>query len=281
MPQLGGEVFGAPLQFASSGGGGGNYDDPDDDFYDEPPEEPAPRRRRDASEERQPTAGRQRTVQSDPDERYWTDYLRIALPVIGLLLVIAVFWFWAQQLIDDDAEDLTPTEQGLAEIVDVPTEVDEAAVATPTPGDPGQNVAPPPTEPQDQQQAMPSPTPIVVEGETEQDPSIDEQVEEEEEPVVIEEPAVEEEPVVVEEPADAAAEGGIVPDAEVVVTEGPLNLRASASTEADIVTVLETGAVLTVLSGPEESEDFAWWQVVDTNTGNQGWVAEDFIELAE
>ena len=280
MPQFGQDGIGAPLQFASSGGGGGNYDDPDDDdYYEEPPEEPAPRRRRDVSEERQPTAGRQRTVQSDPDERYWTDYLRIALPVIGLLLVIAVFWFWAQQLIDDDAEDLTPTEQGLAEIVDVPTAVDEDAVASPTPEDTGQNVAPPPTEPQDQQQAMPSPTPILVEPETEPDPGTDNQVDEE--PIVVEDPAGEEEPVVVDEPADAAAEGGIVPDAEVVVTEGPLNLRASSSTEADIVTVLETGAVLTVLSGPEESENFTWWQVVDTTTGNQGWVAEDFIELSE
>ncbi|HYH13515.1 MAG TPA: hypothetical protein VD789_14240, partial [Thermomicrobiales bacterium] len=76
-PRLSPLGVGAPLHFASAGGGGGDYDDPDDDFYDEAPEEPAPRRRREAG--RQPTAGRQRTVQTDPDDRYWTDYLRIAL----------------------------------------------------------------------------------------------------------------------------------------------------------------------------------------------------------
>ena len=30
----------------------------------------------------------ERTVSYQPEERYWTDYLRIALPVFGLLLLI-------------------------------------------------------------------------------------------------------------------------------------------------------------------------------------------------
>ena len=108
VPQLAPAAGGMQVQFASSGGGGGGRrgddDYPDDDYYDDEDfddieEQPPARERRSSS---RPTAARQRSVQTNPDDRYWTDYLRIALPVIGLLLVIAVFWYWAQQLIDSD-----------------------------------------------------------------------------------------------------------------------------------------------------------------------------------
>ncbi|MDP9471970.1 MAG: hypothetical protein M3Q71_15115 [Chloroflexota bacterium] len=35
------------------------------------------------------------------EKQDWTDDLRIALPAIGLLLLLALFWFWAGSLIDD------------------------------------------------------------------------------------------------------------------------------------------------------------------------------------
>ncbi|HEV2128445.1 MAG TPA: SH3 domain-containing protein [Thermomicrobiales bacterium] len=275
--QLAGEN--APLHFsASRGGGGGDYDDaPDDDFYDDYEEEPAPRSGGD--ETRQPTAGRRRTVQSQPDDRYWTDYLRIALPVIGLLLVIAVFWFWAQQLIDDPEDDLvSPTEApGLAEVVD-----DSAQVPT----DPQQEVvATPPVQQEQQQQTQApvvTPTPVVVEqqpaetdqGEVDTAEGADQQV--------IADPDEGADEQVIAEPEQAEGEpaaGGIGPDSTVVVTE-QLNLRSEPTLAADnIVTVLDAGTELTVLSGPTEAEGYIWWEVTD-QAGNIGWVAEEFIEPA-
>ena len=49
----------------------------------------------------------------ESEERYWTDYLRVALPVSGLLLMLALFWWWAQQFIGDDKEVLTISGGGI------------------------------------------------------------------------------------------------------------------------------------------------------------------------
>lgn len=257
LPQLVPATGGLQVQFAAAGGGGGGDDDyPDDDeFYDDelPEEEPAPRRER--RPVRRATAARQRTVQTDADDRYWTDYLRIALPVIGLLLVIAVFWYWAQQLIDNDSEELSPTAQpGLAEIVDTPAGPTETP-ATPTPR---AGILQPQTggTPSNPLQAFPSPTPSGQQA-AEAQPT---------------EGAATE--------AAAASSGAIAPDMQVSVIEGPLNMRAEASTDSDIVVTLDTGAVLTVLSGPETGENYTWWQVTD-DQGNTGWVAEEFIQPAQ
>jgi hypothetical protein len=262
MPRLAPAVGGMQLQFASAGGrggGGGDDDYPDDDYYeDEVPEDDEPAPRRDRRPTRRPTAARQRTVQTDPDDRYWTDYLRIALPVIGLLLVIAVFWYWAQQLIDDDSGDLTPTEQpGLAEIIDTPAEETEAP-ATPT--QPAGNILGPQSDgtPTNPLQAIPSPTPTGDQAAGQEQQA----------------------PAATEPPAEApAAAGAIAPDTQASVIEGPLNMRAEPNTTAGIVVTLETGAVVDVLSGPEQGENYNWWNVVDEQ-GNNGWVVEEFIQPA-
>ncbi len=103
MPQLASAGAGAPMMFSRSSGGGtggGNDDD-----YGFPDDEPAPAR---TSRSGSGNGGRQRTVQFEPEERYWTEYLRIALPVIGLLLMLGLFWYWAQQLIDNGSNNPEP-----------------------------------------------------------------------------------------------------------------------------------------------------------------------------
>ncbi len=34
-----------------------------------------------------------------PEERYWTDYLRIAAPVLGVIVLLGLAWFWLSHLI--------------------------------------------------------------------------------------------------------------------------------------------------------------------------------------
>ena len=70
----------------------------------------------------------ERTVSYQPEERYWTDYLRIALPVIGLLLLIGLLWYWASALIGDGGDQPPPTQETAAVI----TPVNEATPAPPT-----------------------------------------------------------------------------------------------------------------------------------------------------
>jgi len=93
-------------------------------------------------------------VSYESEERYWTDYLRVALPVIGLLLMLALFWWWAQQFIGDDkdgnqvaleatqtteiATKAAPTPTNTVEVVVQPTQV-ETTPTTGTDGNTGNN----------------------------------------------------------------------------------------------------------------------------------------------
>jgi uncharacterized protein YgiM (DUF1202 family) len=66
--------------------------------------------------------------------------------------------------------------------------------------------------------------------------------------------------------------------AVVVTNTGSVNARTEPTTGSDVVEQLDEGVELTVIGGPEEADDFTWWQV-DVN-GAEAWVAADFIELA-
>ena len=46
--------------------------------------------------------GPERQFNYNPDERYWTDYIRIALPVLGVIVLLALVWFWVNNLLGND-----------------------------------------------------------------------------------------------------------------------------------------------------------------------------------
>ncbi|HVL25463.1 MAG TPA: SH3 domain-containing protein [Thermomicrobiales bacterium] len=253
-PALAGAGIGGNMMFASGtgSGGGDDFDYPDDFDTQVPTPERRPRQAR-ASRGGGggESNGRQRTVQFQPEERYWTDYLRIALPVVGLLLMIGLLWFWAQQIIDDDPNttEPNPTEEiGLVTTI-TPEPTQQQAVSTP------------PAQTDQNQQAQPTQPAADTPAQNQQTTGGDNQT------------AAEETPAPTKE---AAAAGGIAVDTKVTVTE-ELNMRAEPVTTGDLVTTLAAGTELDVIGGPEQGEDYTWWQVVDPE-GNSGWVVENFIE---
>lgn len=82
----------------------------------------------------------------ESEDRYWTDYLRVALPVIGLLLMLALFWWWAQQFIGDngDPDDVALSTQ--TTIVTQPPPTPTVTAAVNLASTPGQDTTETPVE---------------------------------------------------------------------------------------------------------------------------------------
>lgn len=256
-PAFGLAGIGGNMMFASGGGGGGDYDPDDYDEYDDEPVEPerrprASRSSRASGHARDTVVGRPRTAQYQPEERYWTDYLRIALPVIGLLLMIGLLWFWADRLINDDPDVTEPTSREEIGLVTTAAATDPPAqiVSTPPPADT--------TAPGGVTEMTPA-AGADTSGETG-----DTQAADETDPP--------------EPPADTG--GNTYTDGDTVTTTESINLRPDPSTSGDPIAVLEAGDTLTINGGPEEGETYVWWEVV-TEDGTTGWVVEDFIQPAQ
>lgn len=154
---------GTKLFASGPGGPGGPGGDDDYDGYDDAPydeEPPTPARRAPGGARGgggDSGGGRQRTVQFQPEERYWTEYLRIALPIIGLLLMIGLFWYWASQLTDDNDPDepVGTVPVGTTEIITPPSTPEptreQIVQSTPPPAET-------PTEEQDEPESTPDET---------------------------------------------------------------------------------------------------------------------------
>jgi hypothetical protein len=209
-------------------GHGGGYGGGDDDRYTQPFSDQG------GSD---PPGGERTPFGYQPEERYWTDYLRIAAPVVGVILMLGLVWFWVANMLSDDNDDavsddvdtagpVIPTETETPTINGVDDQTDDAiAVGTPTTDDqePGEN------------------------GET--DP-------------------------------DAPTTLGPGATAVVVGTgEAGLNVRQSASTEAEVVGSLPDGTAVTITGESQEADGFTWWPI--EGEGLTGFVAADFIELSQ
>jgi len=56
-----------------------------------------------------------------------------------------------------------------------------------------------------------------------------------------------------------------------------LTLRGGPSTRNVVVDIVDEGTVVLVLGGPEEAENFQWWQLRLDN-GLEGWAVANFLE---
>ncbi|CAN5635018.1 hypothetical protein BH23CHL5_BH23CHL5_23580 [soil metagenome] len=182
----------------------------------------------------------EQSVSYQAEERYWTDYLRIALPIAGLLLLLGVFWYWASSFIGDDTNN-DPT----TPIADVITTPITAESPTPTIANvvtiPVQTMAPTPAAP---------------------------------------EPTVATDPTQAPDTEDPPVEGNFIEGDRVVVIENDVRMRADPTTQGEIVETLAQGTELNVLSSsPTDADGYTWWNVEDPLTENTGWVAEELVEI--
>lgn len=107
-----------------SGGGGGDDDD-DGNKFTPPPREP-----------RRPAGTPERQFTSYTEQRYWTDYLRIAAPVLGVILILGLLWFWLGSLMGGGESTPTPSPSPLIAASGTPAQQSPliiADTATPTP----------------------------------------------------------------------------------------------------------------------------------------------------
>ena len=191
----------------------------------------------------------ERTVSYQPEERYWTDYLRIALPVIGLLLLIGLLWYWASALIGDGGDQPPPTQETAAVITPVnaatpapPTAT--AVVIAPTPGPP-----PAPTA----TAAAPASAPT--------------------QPVAA--------PTTPPENTDVENPCANMPAYEVdtlVRTTAAVNLRPGPTTDGEPITELQPGTQLQITGDFVEAGQCDWWPVTVVDTGQSGFVIEQYLE---
>lgn len=175
-----------------------------------------------------------------PEERYWTDYLRIALPVVGLLLMLGLFWYWASSVIGDNND--TPKATSTPNVI-----VATAPTQTATVLEPATDItAKPATE------TPPAGATDAAGGEPTQ------------------------EGVSGGDQNTPASDGNKFAEGDNVVTTESANMRSGPSVDDDVVILLESGAELTVTGPAEKGGDYTWIPVTDAE-GNEGYVADEFL----
>jgi len=83
-----------------------------------------------------------------------------------------------------------------------------------------------------------------------------------------------------DEVADDVVESGFEEGGFVTVTEAEVNLRADASTDAEVLAVLPQGSRLTVIGDAVNDGERVWLNVADED-GNEGYVAQEFLQSEE
>ena len=162
------------------------------------------------------------------------------LPVVGLLLLLGLFWYWASTLIGDD--DNNPGATSTSAVAIVITPENPTATVTSEANLPVQT-----TEAGSGEQTT---------GEATNPPS-----------EATNPPATEE----------SSGEAKFATD-DIVTTNDSVNLRADPTVDGELIITLEAGVELTIIGGPETADEYIWWQVQDQATGDEGWVIEDALD---
>jgi len=71
-------------------------------------------------------------------------------------------------------------------------------------------------------------------------------------------------------PPGAIAVGGYVR----IAASAGVKFRASPGTGGELIELLNTGTVLAVIGGPQQTDDLTWWQLRKPDDSQEGWAAE-------
>lgn len=182
------------------------------------------------------------------EERYWTDYLRIIAPILGVIILVVLLWVWIASFLGDDDPDDSAAASATLPIATLTAGDSETPDAGTTPSPP--STAPTSTTPASG--TPPATTPSVA-------PTTDD---------------------------GGGGDGGPVAiylgaTVEVANTDGTgVNVRAEPTTGSDVLTVFLDGTQIQVIDGPVEAEGFEWWKI----TGNEvaeGWIVRDYLVVVE
>lgn len=209
-----------------------------------------------------PPGGQERTVSYQPEERYWTDYLRIALPVIGLLVLIGLLWYWANQLVDGGSDEPPVATEVIAAEVEVVEGTPPPPTATPATAPAAVTEGAPPA-------ATETPAPIET-------PAVASVTEAAEAPVTTATP---------EAPPGDEPDSGSLPQYEVgerVAVTAAVNVRSEATTDSNVVEEVAGGTTFEITGSFIEGGEgqFDWWPVRNTATSQAGFIREDLLERA-
>lgn len=265
------ETAGMVARSSNSGGSGGGWNAPGGSpgAGDEPPS--TPRRPNRAATPQ----GQERGVSYQPEERYWTDYLRIALPVVGLLLMLGLFWYWASKVIGDNGNSPKPTATVAVQVItaEAPTATVPAVVPlTPQVVETSTSASGPATESNSAGAGANSgasgntanPTATSTSGGASNSSSNSSGN-------------------VSANSSGGNSSGGANPSQfkkgdTVVTNTDSVNLRADHTTNSAAIDTLAQGTELNVIGDAGVKADgYTWIQVQDPSTGDEGWVADSLV----
>jgi hypothetical protein len=189
-----------------------------------------------------PPSGQDRQFTYYPEQHSWLDYVRVAAPILGVILIVIFAWIWISASFlgdDDETDDSTGGVQTATTTLPFITATATTTVRAGATGTPRIVETAPPV----------ATTPVGGE-------------------VIATEPVA---------PVGDIYAGATV---EVANTDGTgANMRTEPTTDAEVIAVLLDGTQLTTTGESVEAAGFVWWPV--EGDAGAGWVVADFLVLIQ
>lgn len=188
--------------------------------------------------------GRERQLDYYTEERYWTDYVRIGLPILGVILILLVALLWIIPFFNGDDDDGQLGATG-SPTTTIPVIQPSVTATSPANGS---------ETPRITLTTQPGTTP----------------------------PATTGEPTATTATEPQPSGGEIYPGATVAVanTGGTgVNMRSTASVDGEVVAVVLDGTEFVTTGEAEEADGFVWWPV--QGEAGTGYIVEDYLTLVQ